>query len=390
MRKKIKRKSRKTYKRKKKTSNVRQSIFNFLKLILLIGAVGFIVYYFVFRTSGVEEPASISQKKEKVKVSSLSKPEAVDYSLKQIFSKYELLDSWITTQNNVIKVQIPQDIQFIVLVHEIITEIEKMGCEVTDCKEDLTAQKSTVEISYKDKLVRKVVLSQASDLKRTQGKIAIIIDDFGYSKSQQIQQILQFPFPVTIAIIPGLSKSKQLYELAHQHTKETLIHLPMEALDEKVDYTNYTLYTTNMTDAEIRQRVQNVIEDYPKSKGINNHMGSKATANSRIMKILMEVLKKQHRFFIDSKTTNKSVAYQTAQNLNVLSAERDIFLDSGGEDDEEYLKNKLAALKKIVKKKGTAIAIGHPYKNTVKVLSEEIPKLQKEGYDFVTLTELVK
>jgi len=393
MRKKIRKKSKRSYsRRKKKTSKLRQTTSNVFKLLILIAVVGFIIYsLFLKPTTKKEVPATLTKKEtKKVNISSLPKPEAVDQTLRELFKKYELLDSWITQRENQYKVRLPVEVQAIVLIHDVFQEMEKLDCEIVDSREDLNAHQSILEIGYKDNIIKKVILVSDPNLKRFQGKIAIIIDDFGYSESEEIKTVLQSPYPITIAIIPGLPKSNELYQLAQQHNKETIIHMPMEAIDDKVEYTNYTLYASNMTDDDISQRVRTAIADFPLSRGMNNHMGSKVTSDKRIMRLVMQELKRGEKYFIDSKTTNQSVAYEMAKAINVPSNERDIFLDNDPSDTEDYLKKKIIALTKIVQKTGKAVAIGHPYKNTVNVLMEEIPKLEKEGFVFVPASEIVK
>ena len=389
MKKKKRAKPKRTYKRKKKFSKSSQSGSNIIKFLFLLAAVAFVVYYSFFRPSSKGKTTIFSTQEKKVDLSSLPKTEAIDYSLNEVFTKYNLLESWISKQNKLYKVRVPQEVPAILLIHEIINKMENLDYAVLSSRENLTTNQATIEIGYKNKLIRKLIVSQEPDLKIVQGRIAIIIDDFGYDESEDIQKILRFPHQIAISIIPGLPKSITLYQQAQQYNKETLIHLPMEAIEDKVDYTDYTIYASNMTDQEIRNRVKKAIEDYPESKGLNNHMGSKVTSDSRIMELVMQELKKSKLYFIDSKTTSKSVAYQIAKKFNIPSSKRDIFLDSGRDDDENYLRKKLIAITKIIKKKGSVIAIGHPYKNTIKVLMEEIPKLEKQGYVFVPVSELV-
>jgi hypothetical protein len=318
----------------------------------------------------------------------LSESERITLVLLQLFAEYGFRDSWIEEGKEVTKARMPQDFPNIVFVRDVINRMDEWDFDIINSTENLTTQQFRIDIGRKKDVLHTLILKHDIELKKVKGKIAIVIDDFGYSDDEQIQNILNAPFPVTVAILPGLAKSNTLSQLATKAGKEKIVHLPMEAIDEKVEYTDYTLYA-NMTENEIRNRVRKALTDFPDAKGINNHMGSRITQNKKMMRIVIEELKKNNSFLIDSKTTTKSIAFKTAREMNLPSIENNLFLERDRNDNEEYLRKKLTALSKIAEKQGYALAIGHPYENTINVLLKVIPEMEKDGYVFVSASELI-
>lgn len=383
--------------KKNKNSGSSGAVRSFLKLIGLIVIVGLIIYYFFLRTpdtglnltpSKPVRTTEVKPSEPEVDVSELSEAERIRYALLQLLTEYGFRDSWIDQNNQLTKAVMPQDFPNIVFVRDVINRMDEWDFDIISSTENLTTQQSKIEIGRKKEVLHTLVLQHDISLKKVRGKIAIVIDDFGYSDNEDIQSILSAPFPVTIAILPGLPKSKALYQMVSDAGKEKIIHLPMEALDDKVEYTDYSLYA-NMTKDEIRHRVRKALMDFPDAKGINNHMGSRITQNKELMKIVFEELRQKNSYFVDSKTTSKSIAFKTAREMNLPSLENNLFLERDRNDDEEYLRKKLIALSKIAEKQGYAVAIGHPYKNTINVLLKVVPEMQKDGYVFVSVSELI-
>lgn len=395
-----KKRQRKTYswtvRRKKKNEAKTRPLKNFMRFVLLAAAIIFIVYQLFLRPKGIKldsekvaEPAKTEKKKiERGDISARSKPEAVNFILHQIYDEFEIRDDWISEKKDATHIRLPRDFPEVLLFQTIIKEMDDLGCKLIKSDENLTKQQSMLKFRYKDKYQKTLTFTQEAELKLLQGKIAIIIDDFGYSDNEDVKSLLQLSQHITFAIIPGMAKSSAIYQEAQANQKEIIIHLPMEAEEKKVEYTAYTLYA-NMSDEEIQQRVRKALTDYPLAKGINNHMGSLVTIDAHIMEIVMQELKASNKFFIDSKTSAKSKGYNTARILKLPAAENDMFLERDRNDDAEYLRKKLAVLTKIAARKGYAVAIGHPYKNTIKVLLQEMPKLEKEGFVFVPASEIV-
>ncbi len=217
-------------------------------------------------------------------------------------------------------------------------------------------------------------------------KVAIIIDDCGYNV-KRCKQFLEMPIPITISILPMTPYGKELETDALAAGKSVMLHLPMEP-DSPLAHPGQGAIMTAMSDAEVEAQVEADIASVPDVPGANNHMGSKATSDARIMRDVLQVFQKHHLFFIDSMTSYTTVAGTTAHALGIPTAQRDIFLDDSR--DLKYIEGQFAQLQRVALKQGTAIAIGHPFDTTAQALREAIPAMQADGITFVPAQSLVK
>jgi hypothetical protein len=220
------------------------------------------------------------------------------------------------------------------------------------------------------------------------GKVAIIIDDMGYSLNA-IREIISMEKPLTIAVLPFSPLAKETAQIAHQNGLEIMLHLPLEAISnqEGNDGTEGMIHS-EMSRAEVIGAVARSLKQVPHISGVNNHMGSKITTDVTFMRIILNRLRERDLFFIDSRTTSDSVAYEVAQIMGIPSAYRNIFLDI--ETNEEYIKGKLIELFELVQKKGQALAICHPTPQTLKVLKENLHLMEKYNLEPVFASQVVQ
>lgn len=219
-------------------------------------------------------------------------------------------------------------------------------------------------------------------------RVAIIIDDLGYSL-KAIDDICRLDIPVSVAILPYSPFAWETAQIAHRHNLEILLHLPLEAVNgENGNTDNNGLITTEMTEEEIFSALQDFFSKVPHIKGVNNHMGSKVTADSRIMELILQEIKNRQLFFVDSRTSPQSVAFQTARALGVPTAYRHVFLDT--EIDSKSIKYQLEALLKLAHKNGHAVAIGHPWPETIQVLRENLELFEKYNCQPVAVSNLLQ
>ena len=216
-------------------------------------------------------------------------------------------------------------------------------------------------------------------------KLAIVIDDWGYS-SVYAEAFLQYPFPLTTAIIPYLPQSVRLAERAAAHGHEVILHQPMEALNSHLDLGEGGILTS-MAAEEIQQRMRDNIAHLPMIAGVNNHMGSKVTADAETMGIVLEVIKDHGLYFLDSSTTPLSVADQAAVAVGLPYAVNNLFIDNVNE--VEAVKQQLRQIMKRAVRDGSAIAIGHVRSATAVAVWEMIPEFAAAGIDLVPVSQLL-
>ena len=219
-------------------------------------------------------------------------------------------------------------------------------------------------------------------------KIAIVLDDWGYNLNnlETLERIRQ---PLTLAVLPHLVYSQRIGDFAIKIGKELILHLPLEP-KRKNDYLGWekTTITVDMSDEKIKEILFEALESLEGVKGVSNHMGSRATEDERVMGIIFKELKKRDLYFLDNRVTANSICEKLANKLSLKFISRDIFLDN--EKNADYIKIQLKKLKALALNKGKVVGVGHSYSLTLKVLEEEIPKIEKEGFEFVFLSELIK
>ena len=217
-------------------------------------------------------------------------------------------------------------------------------------------------------------------------KAAFIIDDLGY-ETEVARKIMELEFPVALSILPFLQYSEFIAEEAKKNNQEIMLHLPMEPNNSDADPGPGAI-KSYMSEEEIRQAVSDCILNFPYIIGVNNHMGSKITEDREIMEIILEEIRECNLFFIDSITTKDSIAYEVAQEMEIKSAVRSVFLDN--ENDMEYIKGQMLEVQETALREGEVIAIGHSRINTFYVLKRMVPELIKAGIEIVPVSELVK
>ena len=217
-------------------------------------------------------------------------------------------------------------------------------------------------------------------------RIAIIIDDLGYHLAAG-HRTIALPGPVACAILPGTPRADVLAKSAHEQGKEVLVHLPLQSVEHEGPFEPGAI-TLDMSRKSFSATFSDAMESVPHAVGINNHRGSLLTRHPGHMQWLMEdILANEGLFFVDSYTTHESVALQIASENSVPALKRDVFLDSDPAPDA--VAREFERLKALARKRGLAVAIGHPYPATLDFLEREIPLLVEEGIELVPIRELI-
>ena len=218
-------------------------------------------------------------------------------------------------------------------------------------------------------------------------RIAIIIDDLGYRLANG-RRAIDLPGPITFSFLPGSPRAKVLANHAHASGKEVLLHLPLQA-DSSVDHDEPSEIGLDMSRARVGDTFTQALEAVPHVVGINSHRGSLLTRHPGHMAWLMEeIAKREQLFFIDSFTTHHSVAMQIAREGGVDAVKRDVFLDP--DRSPETVAREFERMKKLARQRGQVVAIGHPYPSTLELLERELPRLIEEGFELVSVSELVR
>jgi|GEM_PF-2711878 len=221
-------------------------------------------------------------------------------------------------------------------------------------------------------------------------RVAIVIDDFGQHNTDGVKDIISLGIPITCAIMPNMENTRGHAEEAARKGHQVIVHLPLEPINGKKSWLGPGAITMNLQENEITNRVRNDFASVPHAVGFNNHMGSAVTVSDKMMRPILQVARENGFFVLDSRTNDKSVIPVLSDELGIAWAQRDIFLDnvkSPGHVDKQF---DILARKAL--ENGKAVAIGHVGQGgnvTARLLKEKIPQLQKQGIEFVYLSEIV-
>lgn len=221
--------------------------------------------------------------------------------------------------------------------------------------------------------------------KQNGARLAIILDDLGSDRAAA-DAIFALPYPLTISMLPNHAHSMDIAEDAHRRGYQVMLHLPMQSVgNEKPEALELR---PGMHVDIISTLLNQVLQSVPNAVGVNNHQGSQATADAALMGELMPVLRERRLFYIDSRTTAATMAYDTAQRDGVRCGFRNVpFLD----DVQEVgaIRKQLELAIRGAREKGEAIAIGHAHTATLQALSEVLPKAEAQGVRLVYASDLV-
>lgn len=216
--------------------------------------------------------------------------------------------------------------------------------------------------------------------------IAVIIDDLGNSPSEGLRAA-QLPGPVACAILPHTPYAAMLADACHARGKEVLLHLPMQGLDDAPLGPGGIALA--MTEAQIQNSVRGDLQSIPYAVGVNNHEGSLISMHPGDLAWIMQTLHAAGGlYFVDSYTTADSIAYQIAREHGIPAARRDVFLDDV--NTETAVRLQFSRLLAIARRKGYALAIGHPRPATLAVLDANLPQLPRQGIELVPVSTIVK
>ena len=220
------------------------------------------------------------------------------------------------------------------------------------------------------------------------GTICLVIDDFGYAHNETIDGFFSMEKDFSIAIIPGHIYSQSIGEIADSLGFETIIHMPMEPYNYDSLSEKGFILSESLNAIEVEEKIDLAFLEIPMAVGMNNHQGSKATANLQLMKNVARSLKKRNKFFLDSFTNPESRGFITMRRFGVKTELRQVFLDHI--EDTLHIQNQLDSLVLLSHSMDVAIGIGHVKPITLSILKKEIPRLKSEGYNFVPLSKIVR
>lgn len=235
-----------------------------------------------------------------------------------------------------------------------------------------------------------VVLTEAAPhaRKAPRGQVALIMDDMGNSL-ETLDELIALGRPITVSILPYSAHAAETARIAHERGLEVLLHLPLESVNnhESMEGTE-GLIMAMMTEPAIVAAFEASYDRVPFATGTNNHMGSRFTADRDLMRTILKPIKERGLFFVDSRTTAKTVALDEARKMGIPATQRDVFLDA--DEDRGRIRGRLTELLQKARKKGHAVGICHPFPETLAVLKSSLFLLDSYNLEAVPVSKLVR
>lgn len=379
----------------KKSKKSKTSFKNFL-IIASIVIVAFFIWQLIVSTSQRKKKESvliIQEEPEQIEVEKIKKSpveSAINYALQRL----EIPDDFVKTHtkgNTIIKEIIIDSNQLSLTIANIfITDkIEDAGGQVITVYESNDGNSIEMKL-YDPKEKRYFILKIKNDLNNLYEKItklSIIIDDFGYFSDELLQEFLALDKNINFSILPELSYSQEVMQKAYNQGRETMIHMPMEPISYPQNDPGKNAIFVNLSEKEIKKRVKKYIKNLPLCIGVNNHMGSLAMQHKNVLIPIMDILKEKGLFFVDSRTTPKTVGYELAQEMDIPAYIIDSFLDTGTFPDRVTAKTN--RLLELAKSQNKIVVISHCTPKSLEELKQILRNIEDKDFKLVPISDIV-
>jgi len=208
--------------------------------------------------------------------------------------------------------------------------------------------------------------------------LTLIIDDVGYNM-QAMRRLIELPYNLVVSVLPDSPYAKQAAQMAYQHGIPVMLHMPMETTNPKYQSKMEKFYLhTAMSKSVFTQVFEDALAKVPHVVGVNNHMGSALTADAKSMRWLMQLCKKHNLFFVDSRTSSKSVAAEAAKQAGIAWNARDIFLDNSTKTED--LQHAWDSALSCTKRNDYCIMLAHPHPKTLDFLEAHAQDLDAQSF----------
>ena len=272
-------------------------------------------------------------------------------------------------------------------------QIELVGGRIISGEEKNNGNKQVMEIedpNDSQKYFVTLYYTKSQNITKDKTLLAIVVDDFGIRNNKLLDDFCSLNSNITFAILPDQKYSKHVMNKAAETGHETMIHIPMEPISYPRDNPGANAIYVHLSEKEIKRRMENYIKQFPLCVGANNHMGSFATTDESVMKIVLQVLKDHDLYFVDSRTSQSSIAYDVAKKMMIPSCVNQIFLDTP-RITEKTLTNKIRQIKYLAKDREKILVITHcATKDRYVFLKKFIKEIEKLDFELVPVSELFK
>lgn len=258
------------------------------------------------------------------------------------------------------------------------------GLKTETQRKNLVAPSRSIDLrlTRRNELVSQWSIREVPKLLRA----AIVIDDLGQDL-EAANKLIRQPYPITFSILPRLSYSFETARAAHAAHRAVMLHLPMQPQPGSGVQPGPGEITLEMSNDEVAKIIRADLKTVPFAEGVNNHMGSRATANAVLMAAVMKELAAQGLYFVDSRTTAETRALAMARSQGLPAFYRSVFLDDT--QTVAYTLEQLRMFRRVIQEHGVALAIGHPHPTTIEALKDFLPEFERDDIQLISASQLV-
>lgn len=362
-------------------------------LILVCLGTGFLMGRWLLPPPALKvPPVPLSRAIHLVDLAIRSQLYALDLSEEDVISRQAKVrrkgkQKWTETTT---RIQLPKAIPSDQITGELNREIASLGREFFVVKKRDRSGALELQVRVRNIVAHRLIFYEPKVVKPKivpKGKVAIVIDDVG-DERRVAMDLLNLDVPLSFSVFPFAPYSKELAREAADRGRDVLLHLPMEPRGYPEPDPGEGRLLTTMGKKELLSQLERDLDSIPYIKGVNNHMGSRFTEDPERMRYVLEGIQKRGLFFLDSRTTPRTVGFRIARELGLKTGERNVFLDN--ERNVSRIKARVLQLIDLSLKNGGAIGIGHPYPETAEALREVLPSLRENGIKVVPVSSLLK
>jgi len=272
-------------------------------------------------------------------------------------------------------------------------QVELIGGKIKSGLEKNNGNKQVLEIEDQNdsqKYVVTLYYTKLQEVAKNKTLLAIVVDDFGIGNNKLLDDFCSLDSNVTFAILPDQKFSKHIMNKAAETGHESMIHIPMEPISYPKDNPGANAIYVHLSEKEIKRRMENYIKQFPLCVGANNHMGSFATTDEKVMRTVLQVLKDHNLYFVDSRTSQSSIAYDVAKRMMIPTCVNQFFLDTPS-ITEKTLAKKIKQIRYLAKDRDKILVITHcATQDRYEFLKEFIKEINKLDFELVPVSELFK
>ncbi|MFC1541125.1 divergent polysaccharide deacetylase family protein [Candidatus Latescibacterota bacterium] len=358
---------------------------------LIILSVSTYLWYLVLRPESTRKPFIIP-----FRTSATSFSSELESNLRALFTENGIAknnisvsvpDSTFEEIYNVYEIKIPENLSLTFFNAKIHRMAQEMGGRVFQGIENSDGNRLTIKVGAGKNPTDLIILSKIKTIQAPIARIALIVDDLGIRNLDSARRLCGLEQVVTLSILPFQSHTSDVIEIARETGTPYILHMPMEPTSASANPGEGAIYTIDR-ESEINEKLEKAFKSVRGSTGLNNHMGSKATEDTRTMEIVMKYLSENNYFFVDSRTSNNSIGYSLSQKMGVKSAALFTYIDV--EDDKDFMNARIDKIAEAAFEKGLVVAICHDRPNTIDLLEERLPELTARNITFIKVADIVR